>query len=211
MNKLFSYNLKQLIAFGAHLGHHTKKRAFFINNALLGHRNNIDIINLNKTIESLNLTIPIITEVINNSGKILFVADNANYLPNIIKDFKHLKQPILTKTWILGTLTNFTKTNHPSAISIDNLDRLPDLIVIINSTHPNLIIEEAKSMEIPVILFNDSNTNPQTSTYSIPTNDDSLDLTHLYLKIIKKTVLTAFAKYTLNFKNTILPRLDSNQ
>ena len=202
-NKIFHYTLKQLILYGVHLGHNKKKRAPLINNFLLGHRNNIDIFNLNQTIITLNKIIPIITTTIQNNGKILIIAENAKFLPLINQFALNFKQPIYTSPWTLGILTNFKnlKNNNSQNTNINLLNRLPDLIIIVNSTHPNYILNEAKTLEIPTILFNDSNINPKNCTYSIPSNDDSLDTLNLYLNIIKKAISYGFASQILKFKS----------
>lgn len=56
---------------------------------------------------------------------------------------------------------------------IENLEKLPDIIIIIDIKNENTALKEAKRMSIPVIALVDTNCNPDLVTYPIPGNDDA--------------------------------------
>ena len=64
----------------------------------------------------------------------------------------------------------------------------PDLIFLINPNENQSILNEAYRLQIPVIAFTESNTNPLDITYPIPVNNYSIKFIYYCLKkIIKMT------------------------
>lgn len=56
---------------------------------------------------------------------------------------------------------------------VQNLLKLPDVIIVFDIHHERLAIKEAQGIGIPVIGIGDSNANPDGIEYLIPANDDS--------------------------------------
>ncbi len=54
------------------------------------------------------------------------------------------------------------------------LSRMPDAVVVIDTTHDTTAVQEANKMKIPVIALCDSNANANLITYPIPSNDHAL-------------------------------------
>ena len=53
------------------------------------------------------------------------------------------------------------------------MKRLPDALVIVDIEHDHLALHEARRLGIPVVALTDTNTDPRTVTYAIPSNDDA--------------------------------------
>lgn len=53
------------------------------------------------------------------------------------------------------------------------LTKLPDVLVILDISHDDLALREATRMGATVISLNDTNTDPRSVTYAIPSNDDA--------------------------------------
>ncbi len=53
------------------------------------------------------------------------------------------------------------------------LSRVPDVVIIVDISHDKLALPEANRMKIPVVALTDTNTDPRTVTYPIPSNDDA--------------------------------------
>lgn len=53
------------------------------------------------------------------------------------------------------------------------LRRLPDALVIADIAHDELALTEARRLGIPVVALTDTNTDPRSVTYAIPSNDDA--------------------------------------
>jgi len=69
-------------------------------------------------------------------------------------------------------------------------DNRPDLIFLINPNENRHVVEEAVSLNIPVIAITDSNTNLLGISYPIPGNSNSIEFVHYCLQWI--------ARFTLN-------------
>jgi len=69
---------------------------------------------------------------------------------------------------------------------IKDLDRLPDIIFVVNAHHNKLAIKEAKSTGISVVAIIDTNVDPNTVDYPIPANDDAITSIAYILDKVKK-------------------------
>lgn len=74
---------------------------------------------------------------------------------------------------------------------IINLSTIPDLLVVIDSTHEKLAIREAKCLQVPIVAVVDSDSDPSGINYVIPGNDDSISSVQFYLDVISSAVLAA--------------------
>jgi small subunit ribosomal protein S2 len=55
-----------------------------------------------------------------------------------------------------------------------NMERLPDAIVIIDTTREEIAVAEAVRLKIPIVAIVDTNCNPEPITYPIAGNDDAI-------------------------------------
>ncbi len=78
---------------------------------IFGTRNNVDIIDLGKTIEGLERAIKFIKDVVARKGIILFVGTQPGANDNIFNLAKKLGYPFVTHRWLGGTLTNYNTIN----------------------------------------------------------------------------------------------------
>ena len=68
--------------------------------------------------------------------------------------------------------------------------RKPDVVFLINPNENQSVLTEASRLQIPVIAFIESNTNPKDITYPIPVNNYSIKFIYFCLKkIIKMTTI----------------------
>jgi small subunit ribosomal protein S2 len=68
------------------------------------------------------------------------------------------------------------------------MDRLPGLVIVIDSKLEKNAINEAKNANIPIIALLDSNCDPEGINFPIPANDDSIKSIKLFLEIFKKAI-----------------------
>jgi small subunit ribosomal protein S2 len=54
------------------------------------------------------------------------------------------------------------------------MNRLPDLLFVIDTNVEELAVDEANKLSIPVIAMVDTNSNPERIQYVIPSNDDAI-------------------------------------
>ena len=74
---------------------------------------------------------------------------------------------------------------------IKEMQKLPDLIFVIDTIKEALAISEAKSLDIPVMAIIDTNSNPDLINYPIPGNDDSIKAIDLYMRVINASLQEA--------------------
>ncbi len=72
---------------------------------------------------------------------------------------------------------------------IQNMEKKPDAIFVVDVGFHKICIQEAKKLGIPVVAVVDSNHNPEGIDYVIPGNDDSSKAVALYVKGAADAVL----------------------
>lgn len=115
-------DMKALLEAGAHFGHKTSrwhpKMAPYIHSK----RQDTHIINLEKTVESLEKALPELTKIAASGKKILFVGTKKQ-LKEIVKSAADsVKMPHVTVRWVGGTLTNVETVNRQIK-KLKNLER----------------------------------------------------------------------------------------
>ncbi|MFN3741156.1 MAG: 30S ribosomal protein S2 [Anaerolineales bacterium] len=72
---------------------------------------------------------------------------------------------------------------------IRNLDRLPDMLYVVDVCEEETAVHEANILNIPVVALVDTNCNPQNVDYIIPANDDAIRSIRLLTSKIADAVL----------------------
>jgi len=68
------------------------------------------------------------------------------------------------------------------------MDKLPELIIVIDSKVEDIAIKEARAVGIPIVALIDTNCDPELVDYPIPANDDSLKSISLYVDLFGKAI-----------------------
>ena len=105
-------DIKELLAAGAHFGHKTSrwhpKMAPYIHSK----RQGAHIINLEKTVEALDVALPELTRLAAKGKKVLFVGTKKQ-MKDIVKEAaESVDMPYVTVRWVGGTLTNVETVNR---------------------------------------------------------------------------------------------------
>jgi small subunit ribosomal protein S2 len=72
---------------------------------------------------------------------------------------------------------------------IKNLNRLPDVVFVIDSNKEQIAVKEARKLGIPVVAVVDTNCDPSEVDYVIPGNDDALRAIRLFASKISDSVV----------------------
>ena len=72
---------------------------------------------------------------------------------------------------------------------IKNLNRLPDVMFVIDSNKEQIAVKEARKLGIPVVAVVDTNCDPSEVDYVIPGNDDALRAIRLFASKISDSVI----------------------
>lgn len=104
-------DIKELLAAGAHFGHKTSrwhpKMAPYIHSK----RNGAHIVNLEKTVESLDNALPELTKLAAKGEKILFVGTKKQLKDLVKESAESVDMPYVTVRWVGGMLTNVDTIN----------------------------------------------------------------------------------------------------
>ncbi len=132
---------------------------------------------------------------------------NHRWLGGMLTNFKTVKQSIRRLKDIqamrddgrLGRLTK--KEGLMMARELEKLERtlggiqdmggLPSAIVVVDTGHEGIAINEARKLKIPVIGVVDTNNNPEDVDYVIPGNDDAIRAIQLYVRAAADAILDA--------------------
>ena len=110
--KSISVDIKALLESGAHFGHKTSrwhpKMAPYIHSK----RGEAHIINLEKTVDALNATLPELAKVAKSGKKILFVGTKKQMKDLVKAKAEEVEMPYVTERWVGGTLTNVETVNR---------------------------------------------------------------------------------------------------
>ena len=72
---------------------------------------------------------------------------------------------------------------------IKNMEKLPDVLYVIDVGHEDIAIAEARKLGIPVVGVVDTNNSPEGIDYIIPGNDDAIRAIQLYVQGASAAVL----------------------
>ncbi len=72
---------------------------------------------------------------------------------------------------------------------IRHMDRLPDVVFIVDTKHEQIAVDESRKLKIPIIGIVDTNCDPDEVDYAIPGNDDALRAIRLFASRIADAVI----------------------
>lgn len=114
---------KDLLDAGVHFGHLTRKWDPRMAPYIFMEKNGIHIIDLNKTLASLEEASNAIKQVVRSGKKIMFVATKKQAKDLVAEEARRLNMPYITERWLGGLLTNFA-TIRKSLKKMTSIDKL---------------------------------------------------------------------------------------
>ena len=116
-----SVSMRDLLEAGAHFGHQTRYWNPKMNKFIFGARNNIHIINLEKTVPALEEALDFVRRTAARRNKILFVGTKRNAGKVVHEHAARCGMPYVDKRWLGGMLTNY-KTIRQSIRRLRDLE-----------------------------------------------------------------------------------------
>lgn len=114
---------KDLLDAGVHFGHLTRKWDPRMAPYIFMEKNGIHIIDLNKTLASLQEASNAIKGVVRSGRKVMFVATKKQAQEIVSEEARRLKMPFVTDRWLGGMLTNFA-TIRKSLKKLQSLEKM---------------------------------------------------------------------------------------
>lgn len=114
---------KDLLDAGVHFGHLTRKWDPRMAPYIFMEKNGIHIIDLNKTLASLDEASNALKSIVRSGRKIMFVATKKQAQEIVAEEARRLKMPYVTDRWLGGMLTNFA-TIRKSLKKMSTIDKM---------------------------------------------------------------------------------------
>ncbi|MDB6152655.1 MAG: rpsB, partial [Chthoniobacteraceae bacterium] len=73
---------------------------------------------------------------------------------------------------------------------IRSMEKLPDVMVVIDTTREAIAVAEAKRLKIPIVAIVDTNANPELIDYPIAGNDDAIRAIRIILQKVVDAIVT---------------------
>ncbi|MBU2228818.1 30S ribosomal protein S2 [Patescibacteria group bacterium] len=103
--------LLDLLKNGVHFGHQKSRRHPKMEPYIFTVRNGVNIINLEKTLEQLNLAREFVCDTVMKGGAVLFVGTKRQAKEIVKKHAKAVGMPFITERWLGGLFTNFSNVS----------------------------------------------------------------------------------------------------
>lgn len=114
---------KELLDAGVHFGHLRKKWNPKMSPYIFTERKGIHIIDLNRTIESMDRAAAAMRQIAKSGRKVLFVATKKQARDIVATAARSVEMPFVTERWLGGMMTNFA-TIRRSIKKMNNIDRM---------------------------------------------------------------------------------------
>jgi len=118
-------NMKALLETGVHFGHRTRKWNPRMKPYIFTERNGIHIIDLQQTLEAIEIAIELIRDTIAEGGSILFVGTKRQAQETIELEATRCGMSYVNSRWLGGTLTNW-RTIRSRITELENLEQRRD-------------------------------------------------------------------------------------
>jgi len=219
--------MSYLLEAGVHFGHQTKRWNPKMKEYIYSTRDDIYIMDLQKTSEKLEEAYNALNKIVADGGKVLFVGTKKQAAEVCKEEAVRTGMYYMTERWLGGTLTNFKTIRNrvyylekiekmeqdgtfdklpkkevvglkkeyeklnKNLCGIRDMDKLPQAVVIVDSTKEYNAIREANKLGIPVFGLIDTNCDPDNIDYVIPGNDDAVKSIKVVLGALNNAVAEA--------------------
>ncbi len=120
---MISPQIKELLEAGVHFGHQTRRWNPKMKPFIFGARNGIYIIDLQKTVNSLEKAKQKVQEVVSRGKSILFVGTKKQAKEVLVTEAQRCESFFVTERWLGGMLTNFS-TIKESIKRLKDIERM---------------------------------------------------------------------------------------
>ena len=180
-------DIKKLLEAGAHFGHKTSrwhpKMAPYIHSKRAGSH----IIDLTKTVSSLEDALDFVAKTVGEGKQILFVGT---------KEAKMSTGELSNKYNKLEVQRFQEEIDDMNLLygGIKDMAARPGAVVIFDLVHDANAVREARKLNVPIVALVDTNADPTLATYPVPSNDDAIKTIQLMADYFQQAVEQGKAK-----------------
>lgn len=220
-------SMNYLLEAGVHFGHQTKRWNPKMKEYIYNSRDDIYIIDLQKTVQKMEEAYAALNKIASEGGKVLYVGTKKQAQEVCKEEAERSNMYYMTERWLGGTLTNFRtirrRVNRLEQIEnmekdgtfeklpkkevvglkkeyeklnknlcgIREMTKLPEAVIIVDSTKEYNAIREARKLGIPVFGLIDTNCDPDDVDYVLPGNDDAVRSIKVVLGALTNAIIEA--------------------
>ena len=107
-----NFSMRQLLEAGVHYGHVTRKWNPKMAPYIFGKRNGVHILDLEQTVPMLETALNVISDVVSNYGRVLFVGTKVQAADKVKEAAQKCGQYYVNHRWLGGMLTNWKTINQ---------------------------------------------------------------------------------------------------
>ncbi|KAK9467190.1 hypothetical protein V1512DRAFT_262153, partial [Lipomyces arxii] len=190
--------LNMLVAAGAHIGSSVQRLRQSMIPFIVGHRDGVHVIDLDKTLVALRRATKVVRDVVERGGIVLVVGTRRGQMRTVEINAARMGGYHLFDRWVPGILTNAAQViGERDTVMRDLTDKpvaglkpagqvRPDLVIMLNPVENRVALLECQQTLVPTIGVCDTDMEPTLLTYPIPANDDSLRTIDLIAGILGK-------------------------
>lgn len=219
-------SMSYLLEAGVHFGHQTKRWNPKMKEYIFTSRDDIYIIDLQKTAKKIEEAYVALRNIVANGGKVLLVGTRKQAQEAVREEALRSKSYYVTERWLGGTLTNF-KTIRSRVKRLEELEKmqsdgtydllpkkevallnkeyeklnrylagiremkeLPQAMIVVDPSHEDIAIREARKLGIKTFGIVDTNCDPDMLDYPIPGNDDAVRAVKVVLNALTNAIAT---------------------
>src|SRR5919106_794515 len=194
---------RQLLEAGVHFGHQTRRWNPKMSRFIYGERSGIYIVDLEQSLQGLERAYEFVRDVARAGGTVLFVGTKKQAQDVVAEHGSRVGMPYVNTRWLGGMLTNFQtmfrrlrrlverrekEKLERNLGGIQDLERLPAAIYVIDTKKEHIAVTEANKLGIPVVAIVDTNCDPDEVDYVIPGNDDAIRSISLVTSVIADAI-----------------------
>ena len=203
-------SMRKLLEAGVHFGHQTRRWNPKMKPYIYTSRNNVYIINLEKTLEKLDIAYAAMKDIAEKGGKVLFVGTKKQAQTVVVEEALRSGSFFVNQRWLGGLMTNFRTIQKrvKRLVEIEEMEasgkldlypkkevaqikKLPNAIFVIDPKEEHNAVAEAKKLGIPVFAMVDTNCDPEAVDYPIPSNDDAMRSVKLITTLMADAIVEA--------------------
>ena len=220
-------SMSYLLESGVHFGHQTKRWNPKMKEYIFNSRDDIYIIDLQKTVEKMEEAYAALNKIAADGGKVLYVGTKKQAQEVCKEEAERSNMYYVTERWLGGTLTNFKTIRrrinrleeiekmekdgtfeklpkkevvglkkeyeklNKNLCGIREMTKLPEAVIIVDSTKEYNAIREARKLGIPVFGLIDTNCDPDDVDYVLPANDDAVRSIKVVLGALTNAIIEA--------------------
>ena len=219
-------SMNYLLEAGVHFGHQKRRWNPKMKEYIFESRDDIYIINLQKTVQKLESAYDALTKIVEDGEKVIFVGTKKQASEACLECATRTNMFYVVERWLGGTLTNF-KTIRSRVKRLEELEKmqsdgtydllpkkevallnkeyeklnrylagiremkeLPQAMIVVDPSHEDIAIREARKLGIKTFGIVDTNCDPDVLDYPIPGNDDAVRAVKVVLNALTNAIAT---------------------